>query len=123
VREILEYEKLVEKSFSGKRAIALCLYAVDEFRLDVLDSVLESNSLPLDESKRNSFHSSINIRLGKNGAEIVADKLTVDPRNFYVVQQVRPREVVGWGIASDFDSATAEAEQLVRDAAGMTAAA
>jgi len=117
--EILEYEKLVEKSFSGKPAIALCQYAVDEFRPDVLDSVLESHRLHLDESKRNSFHSSIHVRLGKYGAEIVADKLTLDPRYYYVVQQIRPREVVGWGIASDFDTATAGAEQLVKDTAGM----
>jgi hypothetical protein len=121
--EILEYEKLVEKSFPGKPAIGLCQYALDEFRPDVLDSVLESHRLHLDESKRNSLHSSLHVRLGKHGAEIVANRLTVDPRYYYVVQQVRPWEIIGWGVASNFDSASARAEQLVRDAPKTTAVA
>jgi DcmR-like sensory protein len=121
--EILEYEKMVENSFPGKPAIGLCQYAVNEFRPETLDSVLEHHRLHLDESRRNSLHSSIHVRLGRHGAEIVADKLMVDPRYYYVVQQVRPREIVGWGVAPNFDSATARAEQLVRDSAGTAALA
>jgi MEDS: MEthanogen/methylotroph, DcmR Sensory domain len=120
---ILGYEKLVEESFPGKAAIGLCQYAVDEFRPDILDSVLESHRLHFDERKGTTLHSSIHVHFGQHGAEIVADKLTVDPRYYYVVQQVRPREIVGWGVAPNFDSATARAEQLARDSAETTALA
>jgi hypothetical protein len=41
----------------------------------------------------------------------------VDPRFYYVVQQYRPRDIVGWGIASSFETAAAQAEHLANQSA------
>jgi len=69
--------------------------------------------LPPRAVRHKSLHSSLHVRYGSHGAEIVVDKFVVDPRYYYVVQPIRQREIVGWGVAPDFDSAIEEAEQLV----------
>ena len=118
--QILEYEKMVDECFPGKRVVGLCQYPMNEFPAGMLDSVLENHRLHLADTSSNCLHSSLHIRYGSYSAEVVVDKLLVDPRYYYVVQQQLPREVVGWGVAPTFDSAAARAEQLVRNPTGAT---
>jgi DcmR-like sensory protein len=114
--QVIAYEKNVDEFFPGKTITGLCQYAMNEFPPDVLESVLLHHRMHLDETKASSLHSCLHVRYGNYNAEVVVDKLVIDPRYYYVVQQKRAREVVGWGVASNFDRATAEAEQLARDA-------
>jgi len=116
--QILEYEKMVNQAFPGKPAIGLCQYDINQFSPDVLDCVIEAHRLNLADTRENSLHSSLCIHYGSHGAEIVANKLVVDPHYYYVVHQIRQREVIGWGIAPTFDSAAMEAQQLVNTTAG-----
>jgi hypothetical protein len=115
--QIIEYEQMVDRCYPGKAAIGLCQYAVDEFPSDVLDSVLENHRLHLAQAHSSSLHSSLHVRHGGYVAELVADRFVVDPRFYYVVQQYRPRDIVGWGIASSFETAAAQAEHLANQSA------
>jgi hypothetical protein len=115
--QVLEFEKMVDKCYPNKPAVGLCQYALNDFAPDVLQSVLQSHKLHVPEGPRKSLHSRIQVRYASYGAEIVVDKLMVNPPYYYVVQQVRQREVIGWGIAQDFDSASEKAEQLVNNVA------
>lgn len=117
--QILEYEKMVDKAFPGRPAIGLCQYAINAFTPAVLESVLENHRLHLSDANEDRHHSSLHVQYGMHGAEIVANKLLVDPHYYYVVQQVLQREIIGWGIAPTFDGATTSAEQLVRDTVGQ----
>ena len=44
----------------------------------------------------------------------MADKVAKRPHYYYVVQDRRPKQVVGWGVATDFESANIEAQKLVQ---------
>lgn len=116
--QVIEYEKMVEKCFPDKPAIGLCQYALKDFLPETLDSVLECHKLHIPETREKSLHSSLHVRYGSHGAEIVVDKLVVKPRYYYVVEKIRQRDIVGWGVASDFDSATERAGQLVTQVNG-----
>jgi len=54
----------------------------------------------------------MNVRHNGCSAEIVADKLALSPRYYYVVQHREPSETLGWGIAPDFDTASASVDRL-----------
>jgi MEDS: MEthanogen/methylotroph, DcmR Sensory domain len=112
--QILEYEAMVQKCFPGKRAIGMCQYPMGEFPPDVLECVLQAHHMHLAEANSHSLHSSLHVRYGDCVAEVVADKVVIDPRFYYVVQQQRPREIVGWGVAPTFEGATTLAADLAR---------
>jgi DcmR-like sensory protein len=118
--QVIGYEKMVEECFPGKAVIGLCQYAMNEFTPDVLNVVMENHRLHVADRAADSFHSSLSVRYGGCSAEVVVDKLMLDPRHYYVVQQQRSREILGWGVAPTFESAIAKAEQLAREPAGAT---
>jgi hypothetical protein len=111
-KQVIGYEKMVEECFPGKAAVGLCQYAVKDFPAEVLESVLAAHRMHLVDDTP-SIHSSLSLGLLGHVAEIVADKHVVRPAYYYVVQQSNPREVVGWGIASDFHAAHEQIERLV----------
>jgi hypothetical protein len=111
--QLLTYERMVEKGFAGRSAIGLCQYNVNVFSPEILDAVTESHRLNFIGAKPSCCHESMSMRQGNYNAEIVADKLVVDPKYYYVVQQNRPREVMGWGVAPTFDEANNQSERLM----------
>ena len=111
---IVEYEAEVAKHFPGKPAIGLCQYDVNQFAPELLSQVLENHKMSLTDAASNLMHSSLCIRQDPCNVEIVVDRFVVDPPHYYVVQRQPKSEVLGWGVAPTFDSATAQAEQLVR---------
>ncbi|HZQ69218.1 MAG TPA: MEDS domain-containing protein [Terriglobales bacterium] len=114
--QLIEYEKLVEQAYPSRPAIGICQYDMNKFPAQVLDSVLQIHRMQVFEPKPGSQYSSVGLGLGDCMAEIVADRLLRNPGFYYVVQQRFPREVVGWGVAPDFESAASEVEQLAREA-------
>ncbi len=115
--KVVGYEKMVDEYFPGKRAIGLCQYNMDAFTPEMLQAVMESHRLHVSEKKPNCMHAGISIRRGAYSAEIVADKLMVDPNYYYVVQQNRPQQILGWGVAGTFDKANQQAENVMAVAA------
>jgi hypothetical protein len=111
-KQIIGYEKMVEECFPGKAAVGLCQYALKDFPAEVLEAVLAAHRMHLVDDKP-SIHSSLCLGLRGHVAEIVADKYVVKPAYYYVVQQRNPKEVVGWGVASDFRAAHEQVERLV----------
>jgi hypothetical protein len=112
-KQVIGYEKLVKESYPGKPAIGMCLYRMSAFTPEVLNAVLETHSLQLVEPDQASKYASIQIGHGLYATEIVAERLVEKPSYYYVVQDKRPREVLGWGVATDFETATQRAKQLV----------
>ena len=112
--QVVGYEKMSEECYPGKPAIGMCQYRMSAFAPDMLDTLLESHRLHMVEPDQASRYASIQIGRGLYGTEIVAEKLAENPSYYYVVQDRRPKQVLGWGVAQDFESAAEEAEQLLR---------
>ena len=114
--QIVEYEEMVDDYFPGKRAVAICQYNMTAFPPEVLEAVVEGPWLaclrlrPSLDAFR-SFNSQRQLLV-----EIIADKRVVLPSYYYVVRRHRPAEVLGWGIAHNFDAAHEKAEQIVQAA-------
>lgn len=115
--QVIAYERLVEDAFPGRAAIGICQYDMRKFSPDILESVLACHRMHVFGAQPGSHHSSMGLGIGECTAEIVADKFVLSPGYYYVVQQRYPREIVGWGIAPDFETATGRAEQLALERA------
>ena len=113
-KQVVGYEKMVQECFPGKRATGLCQYRMSAFEPRVLEALLEAHQMHLIEPDNASRFASIQIGHGLYATEIVADKIASQPNYYYVVQDRRPKQVIGWGIADDFESANAEAQKLVQ---------
>jgi hypothetical protein len=111
---VVGYEKLVDEYYPGKPAIGLCQYQIDKFPPEILKAVIDAHRMHLVESSGSSY-ASLYVRNGHWAAEVVADKTVESPRYYYVVQSRQPQDVVGWGIAPDFESASAGVDQLALD--------
>ena len=112
-KQVVGYEKMVQQCFPGKHAIGLCQYRMSAFEPRVLEALLETHRMHLIEPDSDSRFASIHIGQGLYATEIVADKVASHPNYYYVVQDRRPKQVVGWGVADDFESANSEAQKLV----------
>jgi hypothetical protein len=111
---VIDYEKMVEAAYPKRPAIGLCQYSVNDFPPAVLDAILDTHKMHFDESRENTRHSSMCVNYEKYGVEVVADKSRIDPHYYYVAQQLQPPELMGWGVAADFNSAMAKTDQLAR---------
>jgi len=110
--QILGYESMVEKFYPGRTATGICQYPIADFPPKVLDEVLRAHRLHL-AADPNKVYRSMHVGYVNCSAEIVANKFDVNPYYYYyVVEQHRPQEIVGWGVSSDFDSAAAHVDQI-----------
>jgi MEDS: MEthanogen/methylotroph, DcmR Sensory domain len=109
---VVGYEKLVDEYYPGQPAIGLCQYSMSKFEPHVLQAVLQAHRMQVVETATHSDHASMHIRDNSWSAEIVADKMALSPRYYYVVHHREPSEPLGWGIAPDFDSASANIDRL-----------
>jgi hypothetical protein len=114
--QMLEYEQMVEELFPGKPGVGLCQYNLNTFPPQILAKVIDAHRCNLTEPSCSPIHSAITVRSGNYWSEIVADKLVRAPNYYYVVQRRKPSEVVGWGVARDFDSAHTKAKQIIQGA-------
>lgn len=114
--QLLTYEKWVDQYFPGRRVIGLCQYDMNAFTPDALATVIDAHRMHFSKEELNSCHTGICFRSGNCWSEIVADKLVVSPSYYYVVQRHKSTDVLGWGVAPTFDTASHQAEQLVREA-------
>lgn len=115
--QVIGYEHMVQECFPGRPAIGLCQYPVDLFSRETLSAVLAAHKLHLLEDSEQSSYSSLSFGGGAHSAEIVADRIVANPNFYYVVQQHRPKEVIGWGVAPDFGRANREVERLMKQTA------
>jgi hypothetical protein len=109
---VIGYEQMVNEYYPDKPAIGLCQYQIEKFSPEVLEAVVHAHRLQLAEATPHSAFSSIYLRNGRWAAEVVADKTKITPRYYYVVQNRRPQEVLGWGVAPNFEMANAQINQL-----------
>src|SRR5579871_1255441 len=114
--QIVEYEEMVDDYFPGKRAVAICQYNMAAIPPDVLEAVVKAHRQHVSDLGPASTHSGVSIRSGNYWSEIIADKRVILPNYYYVVRRHRPAEVLGWGVAHNFDTAHEKAEQIVQAA-------
>lgn len=112
--QLIDYEKIVDRCFPGKPAIGLCQYDINAFAPEVLESAIQAHRIRLADVSHNTTHSGMAIREGEYWSEIVANKRVQKPSYYYVVERHGLPEIVGWGIANSFDSATEQAGNLVQ---------
>jgi hypothetical protein len=113
-RQVVGYEAMVEKCFPGKPAIGMCQYPIDSFPPEILASILRLHRQRIVESKDESPLASITVNNDHCVTEIVADKLVIKPKYYYVVEENLHHDVLGWGTAPDFDVANLRAEHIIR---------
>ena len=113
--QLLTYEKWVDEYLPGRRVIGLCQYDVNAFSPDVLAAVIDAHRIHFSEERASSCHAGICFRSGDCWTEIIAEKLVMSPSYYYVVQRDKSTDVLGWGVAPTFDTASYQAEQLVRE--------
>ncbi|PWT86984.1 MAG: hypothetical protein C5B58_00525 [Acidobacteria bacterium] len=111
---LIRYESLVEASFPGKPAIALCQYSVANFRPQLLESLIAAHGACLPAPATTSLYSRLDLRLGDCIAQIVADRYATNPHYDFVVE--REGAVLGWGSAINFEHANSESRRLAQSA-------
>jgi MEDS: MEthanogen/methylotroph, DcmR Sensory domain len=112
--QLLGYEALVEDCFPGKPATGMCQYPIASFPPDLLKSILRLHRQRIVEPGNPCSHASLSISGNHCITEIIADKFVVKPKYYYVVEQLDRGDVLGWGAAPDFNAASLQAENLVR---------
>jgi hypothetical protein len=100
---------MVQESYPGKPAVGICMYPIQRFEPAVLDRVVAAHSEVLKSGCDGSSTASLRIHWPECEAEIVTDKLTIDPSYQYVVQR-KGGEVLSWGQSPDFEGARKAAE-------------
>lgn len=101
---LIDYEQLVEASYPGKPVHGICQYPVKRFKLEVLKRVIDAHRKVIDNSGTTSSNVSLSIRDSNCDAEIVVNKLTVQPSYQFVVERHRG-DILGWGQTASFDAA------------------
>jgi len=112
--QILGYEDLVQKRYPGRAATGMCQYPIADFPPKILDAVLRAHRLHLAADPEKAFRS-MHVGYGHCSAEIIANRFDINPYYYYVVEQNRPREIMGWGVSTDFDTATEQIDQIARE--------
>lgn len=111
--QLIDYEKMVDECFPGKPAIGLCQYDVNAFAPEVLEAAIQTHRMRLCDLSQTAIQAGMAIRQGEYWSEIVVNRHVHNPSYYYVVERHKPAEVIGWGIADTFDSATEQAGNLV----------
>jgi len=111
--QLLAYEDMVKAASPGQPATGMCQYPIDAFPPDVLAKVLEAHKLSVIDHPAPSLFASIGVNYLSYSAEIVADKYVLAPTYSYVVERRYPSEILGWGVAPDFESAKTKVEEVL----------
>jgi hypothetical protein len=114
--QLAGYEAMVNQNFPGKPATGMCQYSMDDFNPVILERVLAHHRLHMEDRAHYSVHASVDVNYADYAAEIVAERLMVDPKFYYVVRKHRPAGVVAWGTATSFVHAMADTEIIIRSA-------
>lgn len=114
------YEARVNASFPDKAAIGICQYPVHGFSPRVLESVIASHRMALQETMISTNHSALSMRRGEYVADIVADRFDPATAFHYVVQKHGAKEVLGWGIEQGMDQAMEASHAIIDDFASRS---
>ncbi len=112
--QLLGYEALVEECYPGKPATGMCQYPIASFPPELLKSILRLHRQRIVEPANLSSHASLCVSSNHCITQIIADKFVIKPKYYYVVEQQDQGDVLGWGTAPDFNAASLQAENLVR---------
>jgi MEDS: MEthanogen/methylotroph, DcmR Sensory domain len=113
--QLIHYEKLVQAAFPGKTAIGLCQYPIHDFPPHVLNEVLDSHRVTLEETMVGSNHSTLTIRSGGYLADIVTDRVNPGNAFHYVIQKSGDAEVLSWGVEPTIERAMISSESILTD--------
>ena len=118
--QLAGYEQMVNAAYPGKAAIGICQYPVHGFAPEVLDAVIASHRMALEETMISTNHSALSMRRGEYVADIVADRFDPATAFHYVVQKHGAQEVLGWGIEPGMEQAMQTSHAIIDDFAART---
>lgn len=113
--QLIDYEKMVERSFPGKPAIGVCQYHAQRFPPHLLRQVLDSHRTALEETMVSSNHSTLTLRAGNFLADIVTDRVNPGEAFHYVVQIKDNPEVLSWGQEYSMDAAIQSSQSIMAE--------
>ena len=113
--QVVGYEKMVERGFSGKAAIGICQYDAQLFPPQVQQQVLESHRWAIQEAMAGVNHSTLTLRSGEFMADIVTDRVYPGEAFHYVVQRRGNPEVLSWGRESSIGAAILSSENVIAE--------
>jgi hypothetical protein len=116
---LLDYKGLVNGYLPNRAVIGLCQYDANTFSPRLVESIIAAHGAHVSDVFPSSpQYSQMSFRGGNFWVDIVPDKQTVFPNpstttSFSIVERA---EIVGWGVAPNFDRAHAAAKRIARSA-------
>ncbi|HZI58705.1 MAG TPA: MEDS domain-containing protein [Verrucomicrobiae bacterium] len=113
--QVLEYEAMVQRSYPGKPAIAICQYPARRFPSHILRQVLDAHRMAIEETMISTNHSTLTLRVGNFLADIVTDRVNPGEAFHYVVQKNGSPDVLSWGQELSMDAAIQSSEIILAE--------
>jgi hypothetical protein len=113
-KRVLEYERLVAKSFSDRPLTGLCQYPIKALSKKTLAALVETHSVNIVDPSPRSMYAWIQLRKKGFVAEIVTDRFVRQPEYSYLVRHEDSEELLLCGAEKTFVAARSKAEQVLR---------
>jgi hypothetical protein len=111
---LMEYERMVDAAFPGKRVLGICQYNTRLLAPEVLQQALAAHRQSVSDLPGSTDHCSMSIRHDRFLLDITAHRERRSKNFYYVAQEHDKREILGWGVAHNFDDAVNRGESLLR---------
>jgi hypothetical protein len=118
--QLVKYEHMVNKHYSGRAATGLCQYPTSSFPPEVLSEILGAHRVNVIDPEQPSLYATVQIRKAPYVTEFVRDRFTVDPSYSYVIRRDGSDDVLASGEAPNFKAARAKAAATLRTLALKT---
>lgn len=119
---LMEYERMVDAAFPGKHVLGICQYNTRLLAPEVLQQALAAHRQSVSNLPGSTDHCSMSIRHDRFLLDITAHRERRSKNFYYVAQEHDKREILGWGVAHNFDDAVDRGESLLytRSKSGRT---
>jgi MEDS: MEthanogen/methylotroph, DcmR Sensory domain len=113
-KKVLDYERRVARSFSGRPLTGLCQYPIKALSKKTLAALVETHTVNVVDPSPRSMYAWIQLRMKGFVAEIVTDRFVRQPEYSYLVRHADSDELLLCGSAKTFEAARSKAEQMLR---------
>jgi hypothetical protein len=111
---LIEYERMVDVAFPGKQVLGLCQYNTRLFTPDTLRQAIAVHQQQMSNIPGSAKHASMGVRRGHYVLDIVSDRSGHHRSCYYVAEDHEKKNILGWGVAHNFDDAIAQGERLLQ---------
>jgi hypothetical protein len=119
--QFIDYERLVSECYPSSRLTSMCVYSADSLPSRTRSSITDIHSVKIVDPRSPSAYSWIQIKSKGYVAEVITDKFVERTSFSYIVRRLDSQDVLRYGDKPTFDSARAEAEEILRSFAAKGA--